>query len=89
MSNNNKTEFQSDFLFNKKNYYFMGAGVFLIALGFLLMTGYDANTMPDGTPNPDYWNQNIFSWVRIRMSPFLVLLGFVTVGYSIMLKPKA
>ncbi len=81
-SNNNA------FLFDKKNYMYMAIGGLLIALGFFLMIGPDANTQPDGQFNPDYWNEGIFSWVRIRLAPFLVLLGFVVEGYAIMLKPK-
>ncbi len=67
----------------------MGVGLLCIALGFLLMTGADANTRPDGTFDPDYWNPGIFSWVRIRLAPFLVLLGFGIEAYAILLKPDA
>lgn len=76
------------FLFGKKNYIFMAIGLFLIALGFYLMTGYDANTRPDGTFDPTYWNEDIFSWRRIRLAPFLVLLGFAVEVYAILLKPN-
>ncbi|MDO5510935.1 MAG: DUF3098 domain-containing protein [Weeksellaceae bacterium] len=72
------------FLFHRKNYYFMAVGLFLIALGFFLMTGHDANTMPDGTHNPNYWNEDIFSWRRIRLAPFLVLAGFGVTIFAIM-----
>lgn len=76
------------FLFGKKNYIFMAIGLFLIALGFYLMTGHDANTRPDGTFDPTYWNEDIFSWRRIRLAPFLVLLGFAVEVYAILLKPN-
>lgn len=74
----------NNFLFDKKNYYFMAGGLFLIALGFFLMTGHDANTMPDGNYNADYWNEDIFSWRRIRLAPFLVLAGFGLNIFAIM-----
>ncbi len=67
----------------------MGMGLLCIALGFLLMTGHDANTRPDGTFDPDYWNEGIFSWVRIRLAPFLVLVGFAIEAYAILMKPKS
>ncbi len=67
----------------------MGTGLLCIALGFLLMTGADANTRPDGTFDPDYWNEGIFSWVRIRLAPFLVLVGFALEAFAILYKPKA
>lgn len=79
----------TSFLFGRKNYIFMAIGLALIVLGFFLMTGPDANTRPDGTFDPNYWNEDIFSWRRIRLAPFLVLLGFVVEVYAILLNPDA
>ncbi len=76
------------FLFGRKNYMFMVLGVVVILLGFLLMMGADANTRPDGTFDPNYWNDGIFSWRRIRLAPFVVLLGFAIEVYAIMLNPN-
>lgn len=67
---------------------FMAIGLALIALGFFLMTGHDANTRPDGTYDPNYWNEDIFSFTRIRLAPFLVVAGFVVEIYAIMVKPN-
>ncbi len=78
---------QFSFLFGKKNYMFMALGVVVILFGFLLMMGADANTRPDGTFDPNYWNDGIFSWRRIRLAPFIVLLGFAIEIYAIMLNP--
>lgn len=78
----------TNFLFGKKNYTIMLIGLILIALGFFLMTGVDANTRPDGTPDPNFWNNDIFSWRRIRLAPFLVLLGFGVEVYAILVNPK-
>lgn len=77
----------NSFLFGKKNYMFMAIGLALIAIGFFLMTGHDANTKPDGTFDPNYWNEDIFSWRRIRLAPFLIVLGFVVEVYAILLNP--
>ncbi len=85
----NKDKSNNNFSFTQRNYMFMAIGAVCIALGFFLMTGLDANTRPDGTYDPDYWNEGIFSWVRIRLAPFLVLLGFVLEAYGILLKPKS
>lgn len=79
---------QPIFLFGKKNYIFMGIGLVLILLGFALMTGADANTRPDGVYDVNYWNEGIFSWRRIRLAPFMVLLGFAIEVYAIMLNPN-
>lgn len=76
------------FLFGKKNYKFMAIGIAVILLGFLLMTGPDANTRPDGNFDPNYWNDNIYSWRRVRLAPFVILLGFAIEIYAIMLNPN-
>lgn len=77
------------FLFGKRNYIFMAVGLVLIAAGFFLMTGHDANTRPDGTFDPNYWNEDIFSWRRIRLAPFLVISGFLVEIYAIMIHPNS
>ena len=76
------------FLFGKKNYIFMAIGVTLIALGFILMTGNDANTRPDGTYDTTFWNEDIYSWTRIRLAPFLVIAGFIVEVYAILINPN-
>lgn len=65
-----------NFIFNKKNYQLMMLGVLFIASGFILMIGYGANTNMNGTFDPNYWNSDIFSFNRIRLAPFLILLGY-------------
>jgi len=76
------------FLFGKRNYIWMGIGIALIALGFNLMTGHDANTRPDGTYDITYWNEEIYSWRRIRLAPFLVIAGFIVEIYAILINPN-
>ena len=84
---NDTKEDKPVFLFGKKNYNFMAIGIAVILLGFLLMTGPDANTRPDGNFDPNYWNDNIYSWRRVRLAPFIVLLGFGIEVYAILLNP--
>lgn len=64
----------------------MAIGIGVILLGFLLMTGPDANTV-NGVKDVNQWNEGIFSWRRIRLAPFVVLLGFAIEIYAIMLNP--
>jgi hypothetical protein len=78
---------KNTFVFKKRNYQFMFLGLALIAIGFILMTGADANTI-DGVYNPDFWNPDIFSWRRIRLAPFLVILGLAIQIYAIMTKSE-
>lgn len=72
------------FYFQRKNYYWMLAGVICIALGFLLMMGANANTNAEGIYDPNTWNEDIFSFRRTRFAPFLVVMGFVIEVYAIM-----
>lgn len=64
----------------------MAIGIAVILLGFLLMTGPDANTV-NGMKDVSQWNEGIFSWRRVRLAPFIVLLGFAIEIYAIMLNP--
>jgi hypothetical protein len=75
------------FLFGRKNYLFMVIGIAVILLGFVLMMGPDANTV-NGKFDVNQWNSGIFSWRRIRLAPFVVLLGFAIEIYAIWLNPQ-
>lgn len=83
-----KNEQKELFYFGKENYKLMFIGLIFIVLGFLLMLGYDANTRPDGTPDPNYWNEDIFSVRRIRIAPLLVIIGFFIEIYAILKRKK-
>lgn len=82
-SKNIYSESDKPFLFGKRNYTFMFIGLGLIALGLILMTGADANTV-NGVYDKNNWNEDIFSFRRIRLAPILIVLGFIVEIYSIM-----
>jgi hypothetical protein len=77
MEKNNKPEF----LFDTINYKILWIGLAVIALGFLLMSG-------GGSEDPTVFNEEIFSFRRIRLAPTLVLIGFGITIYSILKNPK-
>lgn len=90
MAKNNKNKYSADqigktpetaekktFYFGGKNFRLMLIGLGLILLGYILMMGSDANTTPEGKFDPNYWNESIFSFRRIRLAPLLVVAGFV------------
>lgn len=79
---------ENSFYFGKENYKWMLIGLACIILGFILMMGSGANTKPDGTFDPNYWNEGIFSVIRIRIAPFLVISGFVIEAYAILKRNK-
>jgi hypothetical protein len=64
-------------LFGKRNYRFLFLAIALIATGFILMTG-------GGSEDPNYFNEAIFNFRRIRLAPTLVLVGFGVAMYSIL-----
>ncbi len=68
-------------LFGKRNYKFMLIGIFFIALGFILMSG-------GGSEDPNIFNEEIYSFRRIRLAPMLVILGFIIEVYAILTKPE-
>lgn len=76
------SDHKPDFLFEKLNYKILLIGVAVIALGFILMSG-------GGSDNPDVWNEDIFSFRRIRLAPTLVLVGFCITIYSIFKKSNS
>ena len=76
------------FYFSNSNFKLMLIGLGLIAFGFILMMGYGANTKPDGSFDPNYWNDDIFSVVKIRIAPLLVVVGFVVQVVAILKRNK-
>ena len=69
------------FLFEKRNYRILFLAIVIIATGFILMTG-------GGSEDPNYFNEEIFNFRRIRLAPTLVLIGFGVAMYSILTQPK-
>lgn len=78
MKNN---EQKQEFLFGKENYKFLLIGIVVIAVGFILMSG-------GGSDDPKVFNEDIFSFRRIRLAPTVVLIGFGITIYSIFKKTK-
>ncbi len=73
---------KTTFLFQRGNYVLMLAGLALIVLGFVLMSG-------GGSEDPNAYNPELFSTRRIVIAPFLIVVGFAVEVWAIMRKPKA
>ena len=56
--------------FTKMNYILVIMGVLLIALGMILMIG-------GGSSDPDVFNEKMFNFQRLTLSPILILAGFI------------
>ena len=77
-----KTAAVANNLFGKENYMWMLTGLVVLALGFFLMAG-------GKSPDPTKFNDNeIYSFTRITLAPFLIIIGFVIEIFAIMKKPK-
>tara|TARA_B100001175_G_scaffold143068_1_gene121445 strand:- start:45 stop:269 length:225 start_codon:yes stop_codon:yes gene_type:complete len=68
-------------LFGKRNYKFMLIGILFIAFGFILMSG-------GGSDDPNVFNEEIYSFRRIRLAPILVIIGFIIEVYAILTKSE-
>jgi hypothetical protein len=69
------------FAFGKENYLIMLAGVALLIIGFVLMTG-------GGSKDPNVFNEDMFDFRRLTLSPILILVGFGLGIVAIMKRPK-
>ena len=68
------------FVLDKMNYILLAVGMAIVVLGFILMSGGGST---DTSYDPD-----IFSARRIKVAPVVCLLGFVSMIYAVMRKPK-
>lgn len=69
-----------DFAFDKVNFILLAIGMAVVIIGFLLMSG-------SGSTETAY-NPDIFSARRIKVAPVICLLGFVSMVYAVVRKPK-
>ena len=71
---------KKNFAFDKVNFILLAVGMAIVVIGFLLMTGVGSS---DSVYEPD-----IFSARRIKVAPIVCLIGFVSMIYAVMRKPK-
>jgi hypothetical protein len=81
MSKATKEKPKADFAFGRINYMLMLAGLGLILIGFMLMSG-------GGSDNPNEFNEEIFSARRITIAPLMVLAGFALEVVAIVKRSK-
>ncbi|MDO4823036.1 MAG: DUF3098 domain-containing protein [Bacteroidales bacterium] len=67
-------------VFGKLNYILLIAGVIIIVLGFILMSG-------SGTTE-EAFNPEIFGTMRIGVAPMVSLFGFILIIAAILVKAK-
>ncbi|MCR5158669.1 MAG: DUF3098 domain-containing protein [Prevotella sp.] len=69
-----------DLAFGRMNFILLGVGMLLVVIGFILMAG--------GSSSNEAYNPDIFSARRIKVAPMVCLLGFVSMIYAVVHKPK-
>jgi hypothetical protein len=65
------------FIFSRRNYSLILFSIGLLVTGFLLMTG-------KGNAGARAFNQDIYSFRRITLSPLVLLSGYAMMIYAIM-----
>ena len=71
---------KKNFAFDKTNFILLAIGMVIVVIGFLLMVGPNSS---DTVFEPD-----IFSARRIKVAPIVCLVGFVSMIYAVVRKPK-
>ncbi|MDA9809687.1 DUF3098 domain-containing protein [Flavobacteriales bacterium] len=75
-------EEKTKMVLGKKNYVFIITGCLVVILGFILMSG-------GGSEDPNVFQEDeLFSFRRITLAPFMVMVGYGVVLYGIMKKQQ-
>ncbi len=69
-----------NYAFDRTNFLLMAIGFAIVIIGFILMSGGGSS---EGVYNPD-----IFSARRITVAPIVCFVGFISLIYAIIRKPK-
>lgn len=81
-SGKNVTAANTSTLFTKENYLWMLAGLVVMAIGFVLMSG-------GKSPDPKVFNDlEVYSTRRITIAPIFIIGGLLIEIFAIMKKPK-
>lgn len=68
------------FVFGRKNYMMMIAGILLLVIGYILMIG-------GGSDDPEVFNPEIFSARRVTWAPIFIIAGLLLEVFAIMSNP--
>ncbi|NCA84783.1 MAG: DUF3098 domain-containing protein [Clostridia bacterium] len=70
-----------NFAFDRDNYKWLLIGLAFLLVGYLVMIG-------GGSDDPDVFNDNMFNFQRLTLSPILLIIGYLVAIYAIMKKPR-
>lgn len=77
----NKTAGRITLALDKRNYQLLGAGLLMVVVGFILMSG-------GGSNNPAIFSEAVFGFQQLTVAPLVVLSGYVICGLGIVLQRK-
>lgn len=66
--------------FDRTNFILLGIGFAIVVIGFILMSGSSSSEQA--------FNPDIFSVRRIKVAPVVCFVGFISMIYAIIRKPK-
>lgn len=69
-----------NYAFDKVNFILIAVGMVIVILGFILMSG--------GGSDEPVFDADIFSVRRIKVAPVVCFIGFISIVYAIIRKPK-
>ena len=67
------------FAFGKKNYQFLVAGIVLLIIGYITLSG-------GGSNDPNQFSYELFSTRRMVVAPIILIIGYAIVAYGILVK---
>ena len=77
-----------NFAFDKVNFILLAVGMLVVVIGFLLVVVIGFLLMAGSASSDTMYNPDIFSARRIKVAPVVCLLGFVSMIYAVIRKPK-
>ncbi len=81
MENKEQDNNKMQLAFGLVNYILMGAGLVLLAIGYILLAG-------GGSDNPNEFNPAMFDTRRLYVAPIMIVVGFVVEIVAILYKKK-
>ncbi len=69
-----------NYAFDKINFILIAVGMAVVILGFILMSG--------GGSDETVFDSDIFSVCRVKVAPVVCFLGFISIIYAIIRKPR-
>ncbi len=71
---------KKNFAFDRTNFLLIAIGMVIVIIGFILMGGSASTEVA--------FNDDIFSTRRIKIAPLVCFIGFISMIYGVIRKPK-